>query len=320
MGPAWPTARRMARKLGVPWFQLASNPHRAKALYDSPRRRAYSAYADGLCSVPKYLDLEAFDQLTGEARIPADAVVMNGQSGDYITGNHIPVRLIECPELNTRQVLAAIIDKHFSLWPELNTPDNLDIIEGRILSLLPKPGDNLGEREKLFAQYEAWEWQERQAKGVVNAQRIYEHHGLRWCLPLWDGELMDFYENVPFRYKFGQALYISYLRRYNFRGVFDTLGSTRHNWPFQRRWIQWTGQCIGLTAGRQAKLAYYQRMLFYGKDHGQYAMFGHKFYLTHYKRARSVTSLAADRWLTENGLPRSADGLSGESIAQTEND
>lgn len=305
------TARRMARKLGVPWFHLSARPGRAQELYSGDRRREYAAFADGLCAAPSYTDFEPFHRLVEREIIPPDAVVINGQTGDFITGGHIPRRLIESPSPVIDDLLAAIIDKHYSLWLSLKTPENLHAIENKIRSLLPDPSPNLSGPEQLCAWHECWEWQERQCKLVVNGQRVYDYFGLRWELPLWDGELMDFWETVPFSMKFDQALYTRYLRAYNFKGVFDRLRDDADTWPPRRRWVQWCARFLGLVSGQTAKEDYYNRMYYYGTYHNQFALFGRDYYLSHYRDARGVVSFIVSHWLSENGLPPPIDHAGG---------
>ena len=279
-------------------------------MYQSDRRRAYAAFADGLCSIPSYADFEPFHCLVESGVIPPDAVVINGQSGDYITGGHIPRRLIESPSPDLNDLLAATIDIHYSLWQNLKTPENLYAIKRKVRSLLPDPAPNLSGPEQIYTQHECWEWRERQCKLVVNGQRVCDYFGLRWELPLWDGELMDFWEKVPFPMKFNQALYTRYLRDYNFKAVFDTLRGEINTWPPQRRWIQWGARCLGLVNGQATKEEFYKRMNYYGTYHDQFALFGRDYYLSHYKIARGVVSFAVDHWLAENGLPQPTDRIS----------
>lgn len=296
-------ARAMAKKLGVDWMHYPARPKRARRLYDSNLRRDYDSFADGLCTMPKYLDFEVFHRLVSENVIPKQAVIINGQSGDFITGGHVPQKLM-APEATTSDLLDAVIDKHYSLWPKLNTEIKKEKVSAKILSLLPDVDADLSKPDKLCAQYESWEWQERQSKAVVNAQKIYEFFNFRWSLPLWDGELMSFYEAVPYSFKSHQALYVSYLKKYNFMGVFDTLRFPSSSWPPHRRWIPWCARAIGLIFGAEQKEKFYKRMSYYNNYENQYALFGRNYYLNNYNDARGVTSFAVDHWLMENNFSR----------------
>ena len=52
--------------------------------------------------------------------IPEDAIFVNGMSGDYLTGSHIPKTLIGnrtelTDEREKEQILEALLKKHYSL-------------------------------------------------------------------------------------------------------------------------------------------------------------------------------------------------------------
>ena len=59
---------------------------------------------------------------------------------------------------------------------------------------------------------------ERQSKFIVNANRVYEYFGYRHMVPLWDGELVDFFSKLPLKYKIKRNFYDEVL--------LDTLFST----------------------------------------------------------------------------------------------
>lgn len=66
--------------------------------------------------------------------------------------------------------------------------------------------------EDMANAFECWEWQERQAKFIVNSCRVYEFWGYDWRIPLWDSEMMDFWSRVPIELRIGKRLYDVFLR------------------------------------------------------------------------------------------------------------
>ena len=85
---------------------------------------------------------------------------------------------------------------------------------------------NLSSESKISASdvaryYEFYEWQERQCKFVINGQRVYEHFGFDWHLPLWNDDLMFFWEKVPWKIKCKQKLFKKYLSVYDPASVFN---------------------------------------------------------------------------------------------------
>ena len=173
-------------------------------------------------SVPFVQDMSAIEALKANGFIPADAVIANGNSGDYISGNHIPAKLCSPPQglseaARRSRIVDALTDKHFALWLSLRTEKNLARIRtllARSIAAIP-----LGAPETDHGLYEYAEFQDRQCKYVITGQRIYEFLGHDWRLPLWDNDYLDFWESVPLRFKAGQRLYNAMLRDANWGGV-----------------------------------------------------------------------------------------------------
>jgi len=213
-------AQFIADSLGVPWHYLKFEPRETKELFHTADRRHYYDYASGLNSIPHLAEYYALLHLRDRDLIPSEAVIINGQTGDFLTGGHIP-QDIATKACTVEQLISAIIDKHFSLWTDLKSEENLAYLAEEIQSLLGYP-DDVNLSTAAFAQgFELFEWQERQAKYVVNGQRAYEWLNFDWRLPLWSDEMMKFWGNVHWELKTGQALYKKYLKLKNYGGVFD---------------------------------------------------------------------------------------------------
>lgn len=218
-------AKKVAEHLKIRWRHIPFNPKKIKKLFHTAERRNYFNFASGLSSVPFLPDFYALWILRDHKILPDSAVIINGQSGDYLTGGHIPkiTKEIKEDEINTRVLSELIINKHFSLWVNLITEENISVLSGKILSLLQlTPASRLSDVQ--FARhFELYEWQERQSKYVVNGQRIYDWFGYDWRLPLWSDELICFWSKVPWGKKCDQKLYKEYLRHHDFAGVFNNI-------------------------------------------------------------------------------------------------
>ncbi len=216
-------AKRIVEALKVKWHYIPYEPKKIKQLFHTTERGNYFHFASGLSSVPFLNDFYALWLMRKAKLISGDAVIINGQSGDYLTGGHIPrvIREVDENTLTTDLLTKAVIDKHFSLWLNLKTEENLSIIITKILnSLQLLPGSKLSKND--FSQYfELHEWQERQSKYVVNGQRVYDWFGYDWRLPLWSDELMVFWARIDWRRKYAQTLHKQYLNQYNIAGVFN---------------------------------------------------------------------------------------------------
>ena len=302
-------AKIVAETIGVPWVFVQPRTSRARELFKAPGRKEYWNYADGLCSIPVMNEYESLHVLRESGQLPDGAVLINGQTGDFITGGHIPPDLI-IGNCSTRQLLDAIIHKHFSLWKHLKTEENLRIIEDKILFLLGIEDNIEMTMDEISAYFEQWEWQERQAKLVVNGQRIYDFMGLKWQLPLWDAELVKFWKTVPLKLRLRQSLYVHYLEGFNFRGLFEGYRSEARRWPgvvgTTLPWIKRGGRLLGFDTGKIQKYASYR-----GHYGDQYALYGLSYFFRNIANAtvppqgRGVLALGAKSWLEENNLASS---------------
>ncbi len=215
-------SRAIAERLGVPWAFTPLSIDGQRRFFAGDSYAAYLEYADSCASVPFVQDMSAIEALKANGFIPPDAVIANGNSGDYISGNHIPAKLCIVPQGLTEtqrrgRIVDALADKHFALWRNLRTAENLAHIHRLLhnaISEIP-----LAAPETDHGLYEYAEFQDRQCKYVITGQRIYEFLGHVWRLPLWDNDYLDFWESVPLRFKAGQRLYNATLRDANWGGV-----------------------------------------------------------------------------------------------------
>ena len=181
-------AKIIAERLNLCWTFVPSRPAAMREFFARPDRNAYWAYCDGLSAVPNFQDLLTLRQFEAEGALPEDAIIVNGQTGDFISGGHIPASLMQSAP-GPDSLFDAIVGKHFSLWNSLKTPDRLDAIRARVFAQLGITSNDTLDRDTAIAHYEQFEFDERQAKYVINGQRNYEFLGRDWSLPLWDSAL-----------------------------------------------------------------------------------------------------------------------------------
>lgn len=291
-------ARSVAERLGVPWEFVHLRAAEYRRFFWSSARREFWRAADGLASVPALQDAPCLRLRTQRGDIPADAVVINGQSGDYITGGHVPAALLSS-DADEKAVVEAIIRKHFTLRTDLATPDVMEGVKLDLRDQLAEIRGAYAEPPSAAALYEAWEWQERQAKYVVNGVRMYDYAGLDWLMPLWHGHYMRFWESVPYQDKLRQGLYQDYLNRWDYEGLFDGFASPEVPWPGASILLMPVASVIGLVAGDRAKRWFYRRARYLGHYRFVYGIYGWKRFLARADVARNPVSFMADTWVSE---------------------
>ena len=277
-------AKAISSRLNVRWVELPSRPRKAQSLYASTIRHEYADYSDGLHMTPVYLDFEAIEALHSSRRISRDAILINGYSGDFVFGGHIPESLAFCPSQDLAVDL--FIKKNVSNFNTKHLLTAQGLVRTQLLSRARELQRDSSSATNVTGLYEYLDWSERQTKSVVNGQRLYEFFGYAWQLPLWDRRLLDLWGSIPVHFKLNQMLHLRYLKDYNYRDAFSSLRSTNQIWPTRRRWIPAVGALIGVVGGAEQKNQYYEKMFFWSYFNYQLSLFGKKAYQHSYRSLR----------------------------------
>ncbi len=292
-------AKKVAAKLGVPWMFISLSKREIREYFQSQTRWEFWQKADGLKSFPTMQDFTIFQHLKSKKLITDDAIIINGQSGDYITGNHISQKWLQDKKFDNSDLFQNIINKHYALWPELLTSKNLEYIYGyitRILSQFSKPE----EKNQWAALEEMWEYDARQICYVVNGQRVYDYFGFDWELPLWEKDLVDFCEHLPLSQKQGQTLYKQYLRSYNYQNLFPETEPYIWRWPIHMLWVVPIAQILHVIKGRKSKDNFYALMRYFGHYSNQFAAFPWDIHKRTHRLTRNAVSLYVREWAKDN--------------------
>lgn len=296
------SARMVAGFLGVPWHFMPSRKNDMRCLFASERRKDLWRFSSGFNSVPNLQDFLPLCQLMTRNFVREGDVIINGQSGDFISGGHIPPHLLE-NGVTLDDMFDALVKKHFSLWDSLKTPHNIALVKSRVFANMGLRGDENMSPQEIAAVYELSEYQERQSKFVVNGQRVYDFLGLDWFLPLWDQEFVDVWRNIPAQAKIGQMIYKRYLETYDYKGLFSNFTPCLDGWPGLSKAVLPLARVIRLTLGTGWRDRYLKAMAVFG-------MYGY-LYATHpllktireSQNLRNPISLFARTWLLENDVP-----------------
>jgi len=215
----WETrlSRKVAEKIGYEWLYVPYSRKKWRDAYKSESWNSYFYSQDNLSSLPNGDEWIALRELKQNKSIPEDAVFVPGHTGDFITGGHLQYIFDRGNGRVTKEdLIDSILRKHYGLWPSRAD------LKGYLKERLVKYFDNISlESEQDIADaYEYWEWQERQAKFIVNSVRTYEFWGYEWRVPLWDSEMMDFWSRMPLNLKLGKELYLAYLNKKDGTGLF----------------------------------------------------------------------------------------------------
>lgn len=194
-------SEKAAQRLGLRWEFAPYSEEQWRQWFSSDERRRYYPVADNLCSLPVLQDWPAVWQLKERGALPADTVIVPGYSADAFPASRKTTgaaAVYSDSGLDAATVYAAIYDYTYHLWQwDKRQGATRELVDRRIAAAI---GDLSPFSRSAYA-VEAWGIQERQAKFITNAVRVYEYWGYDWWLPLWDRAFVDFWMKVPSRHR-----------------------------------------------------------------------------------------------------------------------
>ena len=212
-------ARIVAETLGYRWIEVPYSGDLWRQSIVDPEMRKYWRFSANGVSVPHCDEWPAIRALRDRHEVSDEAIFMPGHTGDFTSGGHLKYLFDPLFHDAPREFTEAMVKKHYSLWEDLLALDGVrEAIENRLHEALE--GFSSETDEDLARMYEHWEWQERQAKLIINAVRVYEFFGYSWRIPLWHRSLMDFWRRVPLTLKMDKYLYRRYLGTGELRALF----------------------------------------------------------------------------------------------------
>ena len=67
--------------------------------------------------------------------------------------------------------------------------------------------------EELNNLFEEFDFKERQTKFICNSIRIYDMFGIKWYMPLWNKQLMEFWLTIDLKRKLGRNFYYKFANK-----------------------------------------------------------------------------------------------------------
>jgi len=213
-----PISKSIASKLGFKWVYIQDRLKDKRCFFQS---EIYYKYIDAFESFSYTHNVQEVYEvflLQKNKLVDDDAIIINGNSGDFISGGHIRSisEIHSTPHTIDEIDWNKFLDKHYSLWDDLRGPGNDEYIVSKLKKTLPKYIKKSVCFEKYhYAMMEYIECIGRQSKIVIGQQRTYEYFGYEWRLPFWSDEMLNFWESIPYEYKIDQCLYLEILRKNN---------------------------------------------------------------------------------------------------------
>lgn len=314
-------SRAIAERLGYEWQFVPTDTGFMRGHYASEDWSAYLRFADSLQSVPFVQDLPQIQSLKNSGYIPDNAVIANGNSGDFISGNHIPppmdtVALGLSAGQRRKRITQTLYNKHFALWTGLQSDANEHHLRNALWNSIELAGGALGDSADDYGLFEYAEFQDRQCKFVITGQRIYEFLGHEWRMPLWDKAYLDFFEKIPLEGKVGQRLYADMLEAENWGGVWQNIPVNRKTVkPDWIRPLRWAAKVAHIPLGRdkwhQFERQYFQYWMTGG---AQSALRSYRHVALDRRGARNAIAWLTEAYLNSHGLNHGGHPLHGGTV------
>lgn len=206
-------SQKVAQQLGFPWHFIPYTHTVVGDFLNTPAFKAYLPFAANYTSMFFTQDYFAVRYLKEKAIVPDDAVIVPGHTGDFLAGGHLE------EGLTSLNVADCILRRHYVF--RKGDPDAFR----QQVQLIPGA--------QPYESFENWNMKERQAKFIINSNRIYEFWNFEHLIPLWDKKLVDFFRNVSLEYRTGRKLFDHVLFQYFFEPY--AVAYAKKSYPFLLR-------------------------------------------------------------------------------------
>ena len=296
-------AKKVADHLDVKWDYIWFDKAKFRKLYFSEFKKKYDNFSDHLSCIPNYAEIFFLNSLKEKKYFSKNPILVNGQSGDFNTGLHIPKILFDQDrkdkDKNLFWVLEAIRKKHFCLWLQ----DDLKLNNFKINEKIKNSLDVELLEYPLSDIYENWEYRERQSKFVVNGQRAYEFLNFDWFLPLWDSEFVKFWTTVPLELRYKQNLYKRYLLNWNYKDIFEIINDDVTAFTgYKNIGIMALSFSLNFLVNKEIKQKIINISDYFSRYGFQYQFFSFFEFLKKRKKVKNAVGMHVRRWLQDKIL------------------
>lgn len=192
-------SQKVAQAVGYEWYFVEYSEEKWFELHRNGLIDDYLDYSYQGNSIPHFQDFLAIYELTSKGIITKDDIVLPGHALDMISGSHFNDVDLECNDQSS--AVERTLLKHSKC-------KDLSLIKSSTnFRTLSKIYDEINISPVQFQEY--INWQERQAKFIVNSCRIYEFFDLEFRLPFWEREIIDLFLSLPSEQRVRRKFYLS---------------------------------------------------------------------------------------------------------------
>ena len=265
----------IAKKLGYKWIYIPDILKDKKKFFQSKEYIEYISAFKSFAYIHNIQEVYEVFLLKKTKLVDDDAVIVNGNAGDFISGGHIGSILdtTNNPQNVDEISWKKFLNKNFSLWMDLRSLFNdKKIINELTKTLSSRITTSIDTDKYQYAMMECSEYIGRQSKIVMGQQRTYEYFGYEWRLPLWSDDMLTFWESVPYKYKIDQSLYTKVLYENNWGNVWHYIKvNDKIIYPISLRWLRMLFKILFAPIGK-SRWHRFERNVFKYFIHPSYAL------------------------------------------------
>lgn len=201
-------SRDVAEKLNIPWQHIPYSKKMWREEFLQPYFQEYLQEYSQYATIPNIQELPAAHILKTSGRLPKDAVIAPGQCDVYMGSNALPPDLV----IQDKKELYQVILKKNYCTSSIPLSDNVDWLKRLDDSLAAPPQcRNVSDANALSEQ---WLIQEITNKFYIYAVNAHVFFKSELYCPLCDNALLDFWEQVPHKFRFNRTLQLAYVHRH----------------------------------------------------------------------------------------------------------
>lgn len=192
-------SKKVAEALGYDWHFVEYTEEKWATLHIDGAIDRYIDFAFQGNSIPHLQDFLAINELMQKNIIRKDDVILPGHTLDMIAGGHLSNLDLDCYDKESS------LDRTILRHGKMRNKHSLRLFEN--FNELSSIYDQINIHPTQFQEY--INWQERQAKFIVNSCRIYEYFGLEFRLPFWERDFVELFLSLPNNQRLGRRFYLS---------------------------------------------------------------------------------------------------------------
>ena len=199
-------SKKVAEFLDVKWYFIEYKRKDCRQIYNKDFPKMADYFGRGY-SIPCIQEVEAIRKLKKDKILNDDCVIIPGFTMDFLAGNHLSSKFIKNEQLSKKILKEEIYKFNYNLSHKENNIFDKKLEEKFNICF----DDNNIDIKSAVNIFDTYDFEERQAKYVTNAIRVYDYYGLKWYLPFWDKEIISFWSKVSIKDRYQRKFFINFV-------------------------------------------------------------------------------------------------------------